>query len=76
MACDLQSLLSNGACFSCLSPGQWEDVRLALLCRKVNGVTTPCDVATLLAEGACFTCLPAGQKAIIELSLLCQLVVM
>lgn len=74
MGCEIQTLLTNATCFACLTPGQRDDVRLALLCRKVNGVTGQCDVATLLAEAACFSCLPSGQKVLAELAMLCQLV--
>jgi hypothetical protein len=73
MACDVQTLITNGSCFVCGVPVQL--IRLALLCRIKNGVTMACDVQTLLSEASCFSCVPPGQLAYVELALLCQIAV-
>ena len=34
--CNVQTLLSNAACFECVSPGMWEILELQLLCEILN----------------------------------------
>lgn len=71
--CNPQELLLEASCFTCLPADQQYLVRLALLCRILNGVTLPCDVNTLLEEAKCFACLPPGMWPILELQLLCEI---
>lgn len=71
--CNPQSLLLEASCFTCLPAEQQYLVKLAILCRILNGVTLPCDVNTLLEEAKCFACLPPGIWPILELQLLCEI---
>ncbi len=41
--CDVQSLMTEAKCFTCLSPGMWQALELALLCdliEKINNIGT------------------------------------
>jgi len=73
MACDVTTLVSNASCFNCVSPGMWQLLRLAILCRISQGNTMSCDVQTLLGEASCFQCLTPGEMQLAELSLLCSI---
>jgi hypothetical protein len=64
------TLLNNGGCFNCVTPGIWNLIRLAYLARIVAGDTSVADISTLLAESGCFACLTAGEQMIAELGLL------
>jgi hypothetical protein len=72
MACDTQTLLAIANCFNCVPPGQWQLLRIALLCRISQGVTLACDPQTLLSEAAAFN-IPGGQMQLLELALLCRI---
>jgi len=71
VACDVQSLMNTANCFQCLSVGEIAMVRVALLCRILNGVTGPCDVQTLLSEANALN-IPSGQLQLVEVAILCQ----
>ncbi len=72
MACDPATLLPLANCFQCLSAGEIAMVRVALLCRILNGVTASCDVQQLLAESNALN-IPAGQLQLLEVAILCQI---
>jgi len=72
-ASDVTTLLNDGGCFNCVTPGIWNLIRLAYLARIVAGDTSVADISTLLAESGCFACLTPGEQIIAELVLLKQL---
>lgn len=35
--CDIDALMANAKCFTCLTPGQQDILKLALLCNVIGG---------------------------------------
>ena len=72
--CDVNTLLSNAGCFSCLPAGFFLPLKLVLLSQILvaRGGTLP-SVADLLTSGACFSCLSQGDMQAIKLVLLCNI---
>lgn len=75
--CSVQTLLDDSPCFATLAgPGQWESVKLALLCQILQALDpmATCDVQTLLTAGKCFyPAVSEGMGQTLELQLLCEI---
>lgn len=73
--CTVQDLLETAKCFSCLTPKQLMEVRLALLCQILQSVDpmASCDVQTLMAAAKCYGCLDLTQLSMIQTQLLCEI---
>lgn len=73
--CATQPLLDDASCFFALMPGQWEVVKLALLCRILQAIdpVASCNVQTLMNDAACFFALKGGEWKALELQLLCEI---
>lgn len=74
MATDPQTLLSSVNCYTCLSPGMWQLLKLALLKQILLTSNPMADTSpeTLLAQARCYDC--AGNWQLLELALLAQIV--
>ena len=74
-ACNVQDLVSEAACYTCISPGMQELVNTALLCRIARALdpTMTCDVQALIRDAACYTCIPPGMQALVNTALLCAI---
>jgi len=72
--CDVNTLLSSAACFSCIPRGQLAILKLVILAnileQKGGGRPT---VQELLDVSACFMCLTPGQLQILKIQLLCSI---
>lgn len=73
MACDTQALLTQANCYQCLTPGEQQLARLALLCQIMAGTTVSCSPAALLAAANCFQCMSPGERDLAELVMLCNI---
>lgn len=73
--CNTATLLASGKCFTCLTPGEYWPLKLALLSQIVTTLNPTADVSVngLLANGKCFTCLTLGQYWPLKLALLCSI---
>lgn len=73
--CDPQALLENAACFECLTPGERELAKLALLAQLVLAANPTADVTPqgLLKNAACYNCVSPGMWKLMELQLLCEI---
>lgn len=38
--CDLETVMTEAKCFSCLTPGMWQALELALLCDLIEKINT------------------------------------
>lgn len=74
-ACDVQTLIAEANCWTCVSPGLQQLGILSLLCRigKALDPDMSCSPSSLLADAACFSCLSPGMLRLIELQLLCNI---
>lgn len=72
--CNVDSLLAQANCFTCLPGGYFLPIRLALYSAILaeKGVTLSVD--ELISRAKCFVCLPSGQQSILKLVLMCQII--
>jgi hypothetical protein len=72
--CNVNDLLADAACFSCLPSGFFLPLKLVLLEQILEdaGGEVP-SIPTLLERGACFACLSDGEIKILRLQLLCNI---
>lgn len=75
LTCSPLELLDSACNVKNASPDQKILIKLAILCRWVNGNTASCDVPTLLAEACAnrFNWLSKFQAKLVEIMLLCQI---
>lgn len=74
MACDPNTMAAESSCFSCLPPGYYYPIKLAILARWLKTLDPAADtsVAGLMAAGNCFACPPNAQLGPIRLALICE----
>lgn len=75
MACDVNALLADGACYTCLDEKQAEILEITLLASIVTALDPGADVspATLAAAAAAYDGLDEKQIDLIEIGLLCSI---
>jgi len=75
MATDTNTLLADTVCYSCLSPGEWQLLKLGLLKQILLASSPMADTSTnaLLEAAKCYECLSPGIWQLIELGLLQQI---
>lgn len=75
MACDVNALLADGACYSCLNEEQRNILELALLASIVAVLDPAADLSpdALMAEAAVYGGANPKQVDLLELSLLCAI---
>jgi hypothetical protein len=75
--CDTQQLITDAECLKCLTPGEQQLARLALLVRilKANDPSYVLNVQQLATDAQCFNCLLSypGMIPIARLSLWCRI---
>ena len=76
MATDANTLLAETVCFSCLSEGEWQLLKLGLLKQILLAQNPVADTSTtaLLEAAKCYACLSPGIWQLLELALLQQIV--
>ena len=75
MATDANTLLADTVCYACLSPGEWQLLKLGLLKQILLASSPMADTSTnaLLEAAKCYECLSPGMWQLIELGLLQQI---
>ena len=73
--CDIQSLIDDASCSTCIPGGILAVVQTQLLCRIWQALDpmANCDLQTLLTSASCMACPPAGVLAIVQTQLLCEI---
>ncbi len=73
--CDVPTLFADSKCFFTATPGQWDVLQLALLCRIYQALVpmASCNVQTLMDDAACFYALKGGEWRVLMLQLLCEI---
>ena len=76
MATDANTLLSETACYDCLSEAEWRMIQLGLLQQILLASSPMADTSAnaLLAAAQCYSCLGEKEWRMIELALLQQIV--
>lgn len=73
--CNVQQLATDAGCFFCLSPGERQAAKLALLCRIARSLNSSvsCNLNSLMANSSGFATLDAGMLDAIKAQLLCDI---
>ena len=74
-ACNVQTLMRDASCFTCVPPGFFQPLKLALLCQWLHTLNpaADCSVSALMRSAQCFVCLSPGEWQILKLQLYCNL---
>lgn len=73
--CNTTTLMADAKCFTCLPPGMWFPIKLALLARWLKQLDPDADTSPqgLMRSASCFICLPPGMFGPLKLALLCRI---
>jgi hypothetical protein len=73
--CTVQDMMEVAKCYSCLTPKQLMEVRVALLCQILHAYNpmASCDIHDLMESAKCYSCLDLTQLSMIQTQLLCEI---